>query len=86
MKGQLCLAVPTSLLASLDSWGYLDELFRIKKVREDSIIHAHSIKPLPVSHLLPQLKLSKLLSSPVHTLWVGVGVKCVQSGGVLLVL
>ena len=83
-KGQLCLAVPTSLLASLNSWVYLDKLSRIKKVQEDSIIHAHIIKPLPASHHLPQPKLSKLLPGHVQTLLAGV--KCVQSAGVLLIL
>ena len=31
------------------------------------------MKPLPVRHHLPQIKLSKLLSGPVHTLLRGGG-------------
>ena len=37
----------------------------IRQVQEDSISHAHLMRPLPVRHHLPQPKLSKLLSGSV---------------------
>ena len=81
-KGHLCLYVPTSLLASLYSWGYLDnsqEWIRSRKTASSM---------LTLSNLCLSVTISPSLSSansfPHCTLWLGV--KCVQSGGVLLVL